>query len=328
MSDMGHHTLVCASSIRPEGIRLLEEAGVALSWLREYAPEEEMVRAVRDVDAILARVATVSKAVLDAAPRLRIVSRHGVGVDSVDVAECTRRGIVVATSGDANSDAVSEHAFACLLAAARQLTVADATTKAGAWAKNRFVGVELTGKTLGLVGLGRIGSRMARHARGFDMQVIAYDPYVRTEAAAAQGVSLVNLETLLRRADFVSLHVPRTTETERLLGRTELAWMKPTAILVNTARGGLIDEEALYDALVGGRLGAAALDVFEEEPLRPSHPLTQLDNVICSPHVAGQSQEALIRMSVRAAENILRCYRGERPLDVANPDVPEGQGPG
>jgi len=315
-----YQILITDAAVRPEGLEMLKEVA-ELRQLPPYSSPEALVGAAKEVDAILARTAVISKAVINASSKLKIVSRHGVGVDNVDVAECTRLGIVVAITGDANSQAVSEHAFGGMLAVARKLAQANAHIRSGQWVREQFVGVELYRKVLGIIGLGRIGSRLARQAAAFEMEVIAYDPYLKAEAARPLNVPLVPLETLLRRADFISLHLPLTEETRNLIGPAELDLMKPAAILVNTARGGLIDEQALYRALAEKRIAGAALDVFEQEPLAANHPLTQLDNLLCSPHVAGQTQEALVRMSIGAAENILRVLRGEPPSFTDNPEV-------
>jgi D-3-phosphoglycerate dehydrogenase len=317
MASKERKVLIADAAIHPDGIKLLEEVA-ELTILPSYSPLEKLLEAVQDIEAILARTAVISAEVVRASPKLKIVSRHGVGVDSVDVTECTRQGVLVTITGDANSAAVSEQAFGMLLALASKLVPANALVKAGRWERERFVGVELGGKTLGLIGLGRIGSRMARQALAFDMAGLVYDPYVEAEQIRQVGATPVDLPTLLSQADFVSLHVPLTKETRHLIGRAELALMKPSAFLVNTARGGLIDEEALYEALVGDKLAGAALDVFEQEPLPANYPLAQLDNVLCSPHVAGQTAEALIKMSVGAADNILRVLRGEIPPFVVN----------
>jgi D-3-phosphoglycerate dehydrogenase len=320
MTQKAYKVLIPDAAIHPDGIHMLEEVA-ALTLLPSYSPQETLVAAAKDVDAILARTSIISRPVIEASSKLKIVSRHGVGVDSVDVAACTQHGVLVTITGDANSEAVSDHAFGCLLAVARKITTAHAAIKAGRWERDRIVGVELYRKTLGLIGLGRIGSRMVKRAKGFDMEVLVYDPYVTTETARPLGVTLVDLPTLLRQADFISLHVPLTDETRHIIGQAELDLMKPSAILVNTARGGLIDEKSLYESLAAGRIAGAALDVFEQEPLPPNHPLTRLDNILFSPHVAGQTAEALQRMSVGAAENILRVFRGEAPPFVVNPEV-------
>jgi D-3-phosphoglycerate dehydrogenase len=320
-----HKVLVADDSIHPAGIELLKTAA-SLKTLPAHPPQEDLVGAVGDVDAILARTAMISASVIAAAPQLKIVSRHGVGVDYVDVAACTRHGVLVTITGDANSEAVSERAFGFLLAAARKIPAADNSIKSGQWERGQFIGFEIYRKVLGIVGLGRIGSRVARHARGFDMQVIACDPYIDPEVARKLDVTLVDLETLLLRADFITLHVPLTPETRHMIGQAELALMKPSAILINTARGAIVDEQALHRALITSEIAAAALDVFEQEPLPPNYPLAGLDNVICSPHCAGQSEEALERVAVRAAENILCVLRGASPDPslVVNPEVLDG----
>ncbi len=315
-----YKVLIADTEIHPQGLTMLE-AVASLVMLPSYTSQEELAEAARDADAILARTAVISRAVIHAAEKLKIVSRHGVGVDNVDVAACTEHGVAVTITGDANSQAVSEYAFGCLLAVANKMAAANTAVRAGKWDRHRFVGVELQGKVLGIVGLGRIGSRMAKQATGFEMEVIAYDPYLDAETARQFNVSLVDLPTLLRRADFISLHMPLTPETRHMIGQPEIELMKPSAILVNTARGGLIDEQALYQALARQRIAGAALDVFDQEPLPANHPLTQLDNLLCSPHVAGQTEEALQRMAVGAAENILRVFRGEVPPFVINPEV-------
>jgi D-3-phosphoglycerate dehydrogenase / 2-oxoglutarate reductase len=320
MTSPAHKILIIASSFKSEGLRLLEPIA-QLTTLGDYATAAETTAAARNVDAILARTGKITREVIAAAPRLRIVARHGVGYDNVDVAACTERGIAVTITGDANSEAVSEHALALILASARQLTQADRALRAGVWDREAIHGTELAGKTLGLVGIGRIGSRVVRHAAGFSMRVIAHDPYATPATAKELGVELVDLPTLLAQADYVSIHAPLTPETRHLIGATQLGQMKPTAILVNTSRGGLVDEAALAEALTSGRIAAAALDVFEREPLPAGHPLTHLDNVILSPHVAGTTDEALVRMAVGAAEAVVCALRGERPPYVVNPDA-------
>jgi D-3-phosphoglycerate dehydrogenase len=322
MSQTEYHVLIIATTLKPQGLALLEPVA-RITRLPDYATPETLVPLLSDVDAILSRTGTLSREVIEAAPRLKIISRHGVGCDNIDVPACTEHGVIITTAGDANSEAVSEHAMAALLAVARMLPFADRSIRAGIWDRASVRSVELQGKTLGLVGLGRTGSRMAHHAQGFDMQVLACDPYATPEMARAAHAELVDLTTLLRRADFVSVHAPLTAETRHIIGAAELALMKPEAILVNTSRGGLVDEAALYAALSEGRIAGAALDVFEEEPLGADSPLRGLDNVVLSPHVAGTTEEALIRLCERAAENILRVFRGEPPQAVHNPEVLE-----
>ena len=317
---MSFKVLITDTGVHPLGIRMLEAAAQVVD-VPPSATEDEIAEAAKDVDAILARVCRISRRVILAAPKLKIVSRHGVGVDNVDVEECTRNGIAVAITEEATCQAVCEHTFACMLALANKVTAADREIRAGKWERHKWVGVELHGKTLGILGLGPIGSRTAKHAAAFEMEVIACDPYVEETAASELGVSLVDFETLLGRADFLSLHVPLTPETKGIIGPRELDSMKPSAILVNTCRGGVVDEKALHRALVDGGIAGAAIDVFEQEPVPADHPLLQLDNILCTPHIAGQSAESMVRMSQAAAENILCVLRGERPSQVVNPEV-------
>ena len=315
-----HQVLIADNSIRREGIELLEEASSVVR-LPAYAAEKELVEAARDVDGILARACIISAPVIRAAAKLKVISRHGVGYDNVDIEECTRRGIAVAITEEANAQAVSEYALAAMLAVANRIAPADRALRAGEWDRGRWVGVELCGKVLGIVGLGRVGSRVARQSAAFDMELIACDPYVDAAVAKAVGATLVDMSTLLRRSDFVSLHTPLNDETRHMIDRQALDGMKATAIIINTARGGIVDDDALCQALQAGHIAGAAIDVFEEEPMSNDHPLLELDNVVCSPHIAGQSEESMVRMSVGAAQNILNVFDGRSPSFVVNPDV-------
>ena len=313
--------LIADDNIRQQGLDLLRQS-TDLIQRPAYSSEDELREAARDVDGILLRACTLTASIIEAAERLQIVSRHGVGYDNVDVEACTRRGIVVSITESANAQAVSEHAFACMLALANKIVAANVGIRQGEWDRAGNVGLELSGKVLGIFGLGRIGSKVARQARAFDMEVIACDPYIDKTRATRFDTELVDPITLLERADFITLHVPLSTETRHLIGLPELERMKSTAYLVNTARGGIVDETAVCAALGSGSIAGAALDVFEEEPVAPDHPLFQLDNLLlCSPHVAGQTEESMVRMSVHAAENILRVLRGEPPTCAVNPEV-------
>ena len=315
-----YRVLITDHNVRREGIELLRENDIEIDILQAFSPHEILVEASRDVDGLLARAATVTKDVLHS-QNLKVVSRHGVGYENVDIDACTSLGIAVTISGDANSQAVSEHAFALLMAGARNLRTAHGIVQAHTWDRDGVVAVEFHRKTLGIVGLGRIGSRLARQASGFEMKVLVYDPYATDEAIEAAGAARSDLGELLSRSDFVSLHVPLTEETHHIIGAPELEKMKSSAFIVNTARGELIDESALHTALVGGAIAGAGLDVFHEEPPPADHPLLALDNVICSPHVAGQTAEALVRTSLAAADNILRVFRGEEPDILVNKEV-------
>ena len=315
-----YHVLLCGNVIAPEGVALLEPVAT-LAQVGDYCTEAERIEAARDADAMLVRTGAVTRALLEACPRLKIVSRHGVGYDAVDVPACTDHGVLVTITPNANATAVSEHALALMLACARKVTQADALLKQGKWAREPFVGIELSGRTLGLVGLGRVGSKVAHLAQGFGMTVLAADPYTAPERAAAAGVMLMPLEEMLPQSDFVSVHAPLTPDTHHIIGARTLPLFKHTAILVNTARGPLVDPAALAEALQAGRLAAAGIDVFEQEPFAADDPLHGLPNVVATPHVAGNTQESLVNLAVDAAKNILAVFAGQMPDGLVNPEV-------
>jgi D-3-phosphoglycerate dehydrogenase len=315
-----YHVLLCGNVIAPEGRSLLEPIA-RLSQVGDYCTEQERIEAARTADAMLVRTGAVTRALVEAAPQLKIVARHGVGYDAVDVAACTEHGVLVTITPQANATAVSEHALALMLASARKVPQADAALKAGNWQREPYLGLELAGKTLGLVGLGRVGSKVAYLANAFGMTVLAADPYANAERAAELGVTLMALEEMLPLCDFVSVHAPLTPETHHIIGARTLPLLKETAILVNTARGGLVDPVALHMALLAGRPAAAALDVFEQEPFAADDPLPKLPNVIVTPHVGGQTAEALVNMAVAAAENIIAVFGGRLPDGLVNPEV-------
>jgi D-3-phosphoglycerate dehydrogenase len=315
-----YHVLLCGNVIALEGVALLEPVAT-LAQVGDYCTEAERIDAARGADAMLVRTGAVTRALVEACPRLKIVSRHGVGYDAVDVPACTDHGVLVTITPNANATAVSEHAMALMLACARKIPQADRLLKAGKWAREPFVGIELSGRTLGLVGLGRVGSKVAHLARAFGMTVLAADPYTTPERAVAAGVTLVSLEEMLPKADFISVHAPLTPETHHIIGRSTLSMLKPTAILVNTARGPLVDPVALAEALQEGRLAAAGIDVFEQEPFAADDPLHALPNLIATPHVAGNTDESLVNLAVDAARNILAVLAGRMPDGLVNPEV-------
>ena len=297
----------------PEVLDRMRAAGcIFLPATFERAPtEEELVAVIGDADVLISGTEPVTARVLAAAPRLRIIAKHGVGYENIDLEAARAGGIPVALAGGAIADSVADMAMALLLAAARQIPQGNASVRRGEW--KRFVGPELTGKTLGIAGLGQIGKAVCRRAKGFGMRVIAYDAYPDRAFAASWGVTYLSLEELLEQADFISLHAPLTPETQHLIGAPQLARMKPEAYLVNTARGELVDEAALYEALCSGAIAGAASDVFAHEPPHGS-PLLTLDNFIAMPHSAAQTPEGLRRMGEITAENVLRVLRGEEPL--------------
>ncbi|MGI8424891.1 MAG: phosphoglycerate dehydrogenase [Chloroflexota bacterium] len=313
---MSPFRILVADKIDDAGIEILRrDADVTV---RPGMTAEELLEAIRDQDALVVRSATkVTATVLDAGARLRAVGRAGVGVDNIDVEACTRRGIVVVNTAGGSTFATAEHTLAMMLAMARNVPQAMASLLAKEWTPAKFVGVELRGKTLGIFGLGRIGTQVAGRAKSFGMRVIATDPYVSREHAEANGVELVTKDQLLAEADVLTLHAVLTSETGHFLGDAELARMKPGARIVNCARGALIDEPALVRALDSGQIAAAALDVFAEEPPRNS-PLVGHPRVVHTPHLAASSQEAQVEISVDLARLILACLRGEHVVGAVN----------
>lgn len=309
--------LVTDQMIRREAIAILEKAA-DVRVIQQHSPEPVLVEAVQDVEGILARSAKITGNVLAAAPRLKIVARHGVGVDSVDLAEATRRGVLVTTTPEANVVTVAEYVFALLLGFSRKIAEAHRIVKEGRWERPKLVGIELYQKTMGIIGLGNIGSRVAQRAKGFGMDVIGHDPFLPAERARELGVTLTSLEDLLRRSDIVTLNIRATPETRALIGERELQAMKPSAILVNTSRGEVVDEQALIKALQEKRIAGACLDTFQQEPLEVPSPLRELDNVLLSPHVGGQSAEAMVRMGTEAAGYIVKVLEGEIPGGIYN----------
>ncbi len=273
---------------------------------------EALERNLGQAEALLVRSETrVTEAMLDAAPRLRVIGRAGAGVDTIDVAAATARGIVVVNAPGGNAVAAAEHSLALMFALARRVAAADASLKRGEWSRSRYIGSELTGKTLGLIGLGRVGSEVARRAQGLDMRVIVFDPYVPDEHVQRIGLEPVELDTLLASADFVSLHVPLTEATRGILNAERIAAMRPGAFVVNCARGGLVDEPALLAALDEGRLAGAGIDVFGSEPVSASDPLPKHPKVVATPHLGASTVEAQANVATQVAHEVLAVLEGQ-----------------
>jgi D-3-phosphoglycerate dehydrogenase len=280
--------------------------------------EAELIERIPDFDALVVRSETrVTALVLEAGRRLRVVGRAGVGVDNIDVTAATLKGILVVNAPRGNIIAAAEHTIALLFSLARWVPQADASVKRGEWTRSKFVGTEVRGKTLGVIGLGNVGSEVAKRAHGLEMEVVAYDPVVSVERAELFNVELVSLNELLGRADFVTVHVPLVDANRNLLGAPELALMKPGARLVNTARGGIIDEAALFDALNTGRLAAAASDVFVTEP-PGNHPLLALPNFVATPHIGASTLEAQVSVAFDVAEEVAAVLAGDLPRFAVN----------
>ena len=304
------HVLV-AGRIHPAGVAVLRSApGFTFDLVDEVSMASYAPR-MPEADALLIRTQPLPASIIETAPRLRIVSRHGVGYDSVDAAALTARHIPLAVVGDVNSRAVAEHAFALMLALAKRVTAHDRATREGNWAlRNAFSARELGGRTLLLVGYGRIGRMVGDMARAFGMRVIAYDPFQDAEAVRAKGAEPVaDFNEGLAMADVVSLHVPKSGD-RAVIGPEQLKLMRPDAFLVNTGRGGLVDEDALAEALHAGRLGGAGLDVFVAEPPTGHERLLRSERAILSPHIAGLTEECTIRMGEVAARNIVDFFDG------------------
>ncbi len=290
--------------IAKEGIEIFRQAGLEVEERLGLSPGE-LLEAIRGVHALVIRSNTkVTKELVEAATDLKVVGRAGTGLDNVDIPACNKRGIVVMNTPGGNTNSAAEHTIAMLMALSRHIPQATASMKAGKWEKKKFLGREVAGKTLGIVGIGRIGSIVARLAQGLKMKVLAYDPHIRTDVAEKLGVELVDLDELLARADYVSVHTPLTPDTRGLLNKDLFARMKDGALLINCARGGIVNEEDLYEALKSGKLSGAALDVFEKEPTTGDHPLMSLENFICTPHLGASTREAQENVALAVARQI------------------------
>lgn len=327
MEARGSLRVIVAEPFSTSGLAVLERQGVEIISC-VGASRVDLLQALPDADGLIVRSETrVDAELLRCAKRLAVVGRAGVGVDAIDVATATEAGIVVVNTPAANTLAATEQTFALLLALMRHTAAANASIRAGRWERSRFIGSELYGRTLGIVGLGRIGTAVASRARAFGMSIVACDPYVAPARAESHDVTLLSLDDLLRRADVVSLHVPMNAQTGNLMGREQFLLMKPHAVLINCARGGVVNEVALLEALDAGILRAAAIDVIAHEPPGPqSSGLRLLAHlkVLATPHLGGSTHEALERIAVELANDILNVLQG-RPADGAvNAPIPMG----
>jgi len=300
---MSKPKVLISDSMSSQALTIFEERGVEVVQPGKLT-EAELLDMIGGFDGLAIRSSTrVTQELLDAAENLKVVGRAGIGVDNVDVPACTRRGVVVMNTPLGNAITTAEHAMAMMLSLARHIPQANSSTHAGKWEKSRFMGVELTGKLLGLIGAGNIGSIVAKKAIGYGLRVQAYDPFLTEERADKLGVEKVDLDTLLSSSDIVSLHVPKTPETSNIISASAINQMKKGSLLINCARGGLVDELALRAALESGHLQGAALDVYEVEPAR-ENPLFDLENVICTPHLGASTVEAQEKVAIQVAEQI------------------------
>lgn len=300
---MNKPRVLISDSMSSQAFAVFEDRGVEVVQSGKLS-EAELFDIIGDFDGLAIRSSTqVTEELLAKATRLKVVGRAGIGVDNVDVPACTRRGVIVMNTPLGNAITTAEHAMAMMLSLARHIPQANASTHLGKWEKSKFMGMELTGKLLGLIGAGNIGSIVAKKALGYGLRVQAYDPFLTEERADKLGVVKVGLDELLSSSDIISLHVPKTPETVNIISASALNKMKPGSLLINCARGGLVDELALYAALKNGHLKGAALDVYEVEPAK-ENPLFELDNVICTPHLGASTVEAQEKVAVQVAEQI------------------------
>lgn len=322
MANDSRPLVVVSGPIHPDGLALLErECRVIVT---EDPTEEGMIRTAAEAEGILFRVRPGCPAFLmEACKRLKVVGRHGVGLDTVDIPAATRLGIAVVHAPGSNSQAVAEHALMLMLACVKRTLVIDRLTRRGDWRpRTEDANTELGGKTLGIIGVGNIGRRVARFCAALGMRVLGYDKYVPDDEVRRRGAEpQPSLEALLPQCDVVTCHTPLTPETRHMINARTIALMRPGAIFINTSRGGVQDERALFEALTRGHLAAAGLDVFEQEPTPVDNPLLNLDNVVVSSHVAGVTREANRQMAVQVAGEMLRVLRGERPEVLVNPEV-------
>jgi len=301
--------LIC-DDIHEEGIKKLKEAGFAVDEKTKITPEE-LVKVIGEYDAVVVRSRTkVTADVLRAAKKLKVAARAGVGLDNIDVGEAETRGVKVINTPEAPSAAVAELAIGFMLSLVRSIPLADRKMKSGEWIKSALVGKELRGKTLGVVGFGRIGYQVAKRVKAFDMKILAYDVQIEKlmDYVREVGAEVISFQELLKRSDFVTLHVPLLPQTRHMIGENEITTMKDGAYLINTSRGGIIDEEALKKALKSGKLAGVALDVFEQEPPKDTS-LSGLSSVVCTPHIGAQTEEAQKEAGIIIAEKLIEIFK-------------------
>ncbi len=309
------------------GLKIIKERFDAGVW-PEYAPppKRTIIEKAKDVDALATLLSDkIDAEVLDAAPKLKMIAQLAVGFDNVDVQEATKRGIYVSNTPEVLTDTTADFAWALLMTLARRVVEADKYVRTGRWKVGwhpaMLQGRDVYGATIGIVGAGRIGYAVAKRATGFSMKILFYDVIPRPEMEKDFGAKKVDLDTLLKQSDFVSIHVPLMKETHHLINAEKLRLMKKTAYLINNSRGPVVDEKALYDALNEGRIAGAGLDVFEQEPTPLDNPLLKLDNVVVAPHISSASYETRSKMAEMVADNLIAFFEGKKPPNLVNPDV-------
>ncbi len=300
--------ILVSDTLSEQGVEALEKTGFTVV-VKTKMPKEEFFKEIKDADGLIVRSGTkVTAELLAAADKLKVVGRAGSGLDNVDTPAATRRGIVVMNTPGGNTVTTAEHTLSMICSMARRIPQATASMKNGNWEKEKFMGIELYNKVLGIVGVGQIGGYLSKLAQGIGMSVVAFDPYLAQERAEKMGVTMVDLDELFRRADIISAHTPLTPETKDMFNAQAIAKMKPGVLIVNCARGGIVNEADLVEALKTKHVAAAAFDVFDEEPIKPDHPLLALDNFICTPHIGASTNEAQENVAVGIAEQIVDYF--------------------
>ena len=318
--------ILVSDPLSKKGLEILERAKSLKYDLKPGLPPEELKKIISEYDAIIVRSETkLTGEIIEAANRLKVIGRAGIGLDNVDLAAATKKGIVVMNTPQENAISTAEHTIAMLLSAARKIPQATASSKGGKWEKKKFTGVEIYNKTFGVIGIGMIGTIVVDRARALKMKVIAYDPYISKEAAEKKGVDLVSLDELLSRSDFISIHTPLTDETRNLIDKNAFGKMKDGVILINCARGGIVNEKDLYDAIKAGKVAGAALDVFEKEPAT-GNPLLECEEVISTPHLGAATGEAQENVSIAIAQQIVDYLllgeaRNAANIVMVSPDI-------
>lgn len=300
--------------LKKEGINIIDMRGSGID-------DPEFAKALKNVDAVLCgNDLRVNDAMLDMAPRLKAIAKMGAGLDTVDINAASNHGAIVFHTPGVNNQAVADHTFALMLCMARKIIYCDNSLRDKRWEHTKIMGIEIWQKTLGLIGLGAIGRCVALRAKGFQMKVVAYDPFWPKEFAVEQGIEKMEMDDLLKISDVVSLHLPLTTENKWMINEKKLRTMKPTALLINAARGGIVNEDDLYNALKNNVIAGAGIDVFENEPPTNS-PLLELDNVVLTPHTAAFTHDALNNMSVGVVDQLIEYAKGNKPTYTVNPEV-------
>lgn len=311
--------VLVSDRLSEEGLKILKEVkGFQVDVKTELKPEA-LKQIVKDYDALIVRSATrVTREVIEAAGKLKVIGRAGVGLDNVDLAAATEKGVIVMNTPAGNTISTAEHTMSMILALSRNIPQANASAKKGEWKRSKFMGIELYGKTLGIIGLGRIGGEVAKRAFSFGMKIIAYDPFLSREVAEGLGIEVVELPELFKRSDFITVHTPLTDDTKHVISAKEFAAMKSGVRIINCARGGIIDEAALIEAIKENKVAAAALDVFEKEPLSADSELLKLDNIITTPHLGASTEEAQVNVAVEVSEIVRDALLGKGVRNAAN----------